>query len=62
MSYTYDQLKEAVDVVLGQFDFGKNGYLYANEALTVINTAFQHMKVNRQVTAKEVDDLYAAAY
>jgi Ca2+-binding EF-hand superfamily protein len=60
MSYSEEQLRQAVDAVFNQFDADKSGLLDANEVLALINTALQHMKANRQATQKEVNDLIAA--
>ena len=50
MSYSDDQLRQAVDAVFGKYDTDKNGTLEVAEVSNLINDALNHMKANRQVT------------
>mgnify|MGYP000893399600 FL=1 len=50
MSYSDDQLRQAVDAVFGKYDTDKNGTLEAGEVFNLINDALKHMNANRQVS------------
>ena len=54
MSYSDQQLREAVDAVFGQFDADKNGTLDSNEVGNLINAALAHMQSGKKVTQQEV--------
>lgn len=60
MSYSDQQIREAVDAVFGQFDTDKSNSLDANEVRNLINAALNHMKANRQVSQEEVNKFIAA--
>lgn len=55
MSYTDQQLRDAVDQVFNQFDKDNNHHLDRNEVVNVINQALAHLKANRQASQQEVD-------
>ena len=60
MSYSDQQLREAVDAVFGKYDTDKSNSLDANEVYNLINDALAHMKSNRKVTQAEVNQFIAA--
>ena len=57
MSYTEQQLKDAVDAVFQQFDKDNSGTLDSNEVSNLINAALKHMNSPRVASQKEVDAL-----
>lgn len=61
MSYSNEQLRQAVDAVFGQFDADNSGTLDKNEVSNLVNAAFAHINANRQCTPEEVEALVAAA-
>jgi Ca2+-binding EF-hand superfamily protein len=61
MSYSDQQLRDAVDAVFGQFDADKSGSLDANEVGNLINAALKHMSAGRQVSQQEINQFLKAA-
>ena len=59
MSYTEQQLKDAVDAVFQQFDKDNSGTLDSAEVRSLVNAALKQMNANRSATEKEVDALIA---
>ena len=57
MSYSEQQLKDAVDAVFQQFDKDNSGTLDSNEVSNLINAALKHMNSPRVASQKEVDAL-----
>lgn len=57
MSYSEDQLRQAVDAVFAQYDKDKNGTLESAEVTSLINDALTHMKAGRQASPEEVTAL-----
>ena len=57
MSYSEQQLKDAVNAVFQQFDKDNNGTLDSGEVLNLINAALKHMNANRLATEAEVQAL-----
>lgn len=47
MSYSDQQLREAVDAVFNQFDTDKSGTLEANEVSSLINAALKQINAGR---------------
>lgn len=60
MSYSDQQLREAVDAVFHKYDTDSSQSLDASEVLNLINDALGHMKSNRKVTQQEVNQFIAA--
>jgi Ca2+-binding EF-hand superfamily protein len=60
MSYSDQQLRDAVDAVFNQFDADKSGYLDSNEVANLINAAFTHMKAGKKVSQDDVDQFIKA--
>ena len=60
MSYTDQQLRDAVDAVFGKYDTDNSQSLDAAEVTSLINDALKHMKSNRQVSNAEVQQFVAA--
>jgi Ca2+-binding EF-hand superfamily protein len=60
MSYSDQQLRDAVDAVFTQFDADKSGHLDANEVGNLINAALKHMNAGRQVSQQEVNQFIKA--
>ena len=60
MSYSDQQLREAVDAVFHKYDTDNSQSLDASEVLNLINDALGHMKSNRKVTQQEVNQFIAA--
>lgn len=54
MSYSDQQLRDAVDAVFNNFDADKSGYLDQNEVGNLINQALAHMNSGRKVSQQEV--------
>jgi hypothetical protein len=50
MSYSDQQLRDAVDAVFNKYDTDKSNSLDANEVCNLINDALAHMKSNKKVT------------
>lgn len=50
MSYSDDDLKNAVNAVFDAYDKDRSGTLEANEIMCLINDALKHMGQGRQVT------------
>lgn len=50
MSYSDQQLRDAVDAVFNQFDADKSGSLDSTEVASLINAALTHMNAGRQVS------------
>lgn len=50
MSYTDQQLRDAVDAVFSQFDTDGSNTLDAKETFNLINAAFKHMGGTKTVT------------
>lgn len=60
MSYTDQQIRDAVDAVFNQFDTDKSNSLDNNEVRNLINAALKHMNANRQVSQEETDKFVKA--
>lgn len=60
MSYSDEDLRNAVNAVFDAYDKDKSGTLEANEITLLINDALKHMGQNRQVTQNEVQQFIAA--
>lgn len=60
MSYTEEDLRNAVNAVFDAYDKDKSGTLEANEITLLINDALKHMNQNRQVTESEVQQFISA--
>lgn len=60
MSYSDEDLRNAVNAVFDAYDKDKSGTLEANEITLLINDALKHMNQNRQVTEAEVNQFIAA--
>jgi len=60
MSYSDQQLRDAVDAVFSKYDADNSNSLDSNEVTNLINDALKHMKANRQVSKAEVDQFVAA--
>ena len=60
MSYSDQQIRDAVDAVFGQFDKDNSNSLDSNEVFNLINAAFSKMSVNRQVSQDEVNNFVKA--
>lgn len=54
MSYSDQQIRDAVDAVFKAFDTDNSNSLDANEVQSLINAALKHMNANRQVNADEI--------
>lgn len=57
MSYSDQQLREAVDAVFGQFDNDGSNTLDQGEVANLINAALNQMGAGRQASAEEVNAL-----
>lgn len=60
MSYSDQQLRDAVDAVFTKYDADNSGTLEANEVGNLINDALSHMKKNKTVSPAEVQQFVAA--
>lgn len=60
MSYSDDDLRNAVNSVFDAYDKDKSGTLESNEISLLINDALKHMGQNRQVTQQEVNQFISA--
>lgn len=60
MSYSDQQLRDAVDAVFGQFDADGSGTLDRNEVTNLINAALNQMGAGRQASQEEVNGLIQA--
>lgn len=60
MSYSDNDLKNAVDAVFDAYDKDKSGTLEAAEITSLINDALKKMGQGRQVTQQEVNQFIAA--
>ena len=60
MSYSDDDLRNAVNAVFDAYDKDKSGTLEVNEVRNLINDALKHMGQNREVTKAEVEQFVAA--
>lgn len=60
MSYSDQQLRDAVDAVFDQFDADHSGTLDSNEVGNLINAALKHMNAGRQVSQQEVNQFVKA--
>ncbi len=60
MSYSDQQIRDAVDAVFGQFDKDNSNSLDSKEVFNLINAAFSKMSVNRQVSQDEVNNFVKA--
>jgi Ca2+-binding EF-hand superfamily protein len=60
MSYSDDDLRNAVNAVFDAYDKDKSGTLEVNEVRLLINDALKHMGQNREVTKAEVEQFVAA--
>ena len=60
MSYSNEQLRQAVDAVFANFDADNSGTLDKGEVFNLINAALAHMNANRQCTQEEVEALVSA--
>lgn len=50
MTYTEDQLRQAVDAVFAKYDADKSGTLESGEVFNLINDALNHMGSQHKVT------------
>lgn len=55
MSYTDDDLRNAVNAVFQSYDKDRSGTLEINEVKILINDALKHMGQKKQVTESEVE-------
>lgn len=55
MSYSDQDLRNAVDQVFNQFDQDKSHTLDRSEIVKVLNQLFINLKANRQASQQEVD-------
>jgi len=60
MSYSDQQLRDAVDAVFSKYDADNSNSLDSNEVTNLINDALKHMKANRQVSKTEVEQFVTA--
>ncbi len=60
MSYSDDDLRNAVNAVFDNYDKDKSGTLEANEITQLINDALKHMGQGRQVSQQEVNQFISA--
>ena len=60
MSYSDEDLRNAVNAVFDAYDADKSGTLEANEVRKLINDALKHMGQNREVTQAEVNQFISA--
>ena len=60
MSYSDEQLRQAVDAVFSQFDADNSGTLDRNEVCNLVNAALNQMGAGRQATPEEVNGLIQA--
>ena len=60
MSYSDEDLRNAVNAVFDAYDTDKSGTLEANEVRNLINDALKHMGQNRQVTEAECNQFIQA--
>ena len=60
MSFSDQQLRDAVDAVFNQFDTDKSGYLDSTEVSNLINAALKHMCAGKQVSQQEVNQFVKA--
>lgn len=60
MSYSDQQLKDAVDAVFKTYDKDNSNSLDTNEVGALINDALKHMGSNRQVTPAEISQFVNA--
>ena len=60
MSYSDEDLKNAVNAVFDVYDKDKSGTLEADEICQLINDALKHMGQNRNVTQQEVQQFIQA--
>ena len=60
MSYSDDQLRQAVDAVFAKYDSDNSGTLDSNEVANLINDALKHMGHARQVNQAEINQFIKA--
>ena len=60
MSYSDEQLRNAVNAVFDAYDTDKSGTLESDEITKLINDALKHMGQKRSVNKQEVDQFIAA--
>jgi Ca2+-binding EF-hand superfamily protein len=60
MSYSDDDLRNAVNAVFDAYDKDKSGTLESNEITLLINDALKHMGQGREVTQNEVNQFISA--
>ena len=60
MSYSDQQIRDAVDAVFKQFDTDNSNSLDQQEVFNLINAALKHMNANRQVSQDEVNKFIKA--
>jgi Ca2+-binding EF-hand superfamily protein len=60
MSYSDQQLRDAVDAVFKKYDTDNSNSLESTEVFNLINDALSHMKANRQVSQAEVNGFVQA--
>lgn len=60
MSYSDDDLRNAVNAVFDSYDKDKSGTLEADEITVLINDALKHMGQGRSVTQAEVQQFISA--
>ena len=60
MSYSDQQLRDAVDAVFSQFDADNSNTLDRGEVTALINAALNQMGANRQASPEEINGLIQA--
>ena len=60
MSYTDDQIRQAVDAVFAKYDKDNSGSLDKKETFNLINDALAQMNSGRQVSQAEVEQFIKA--
>jgi Ca2+-binding EF-hand superfamily protein len=60
MSYSDDDLRNAVNAVFDAYDKDRSGTLESNEITLLINDALRHMGQGRQVSQQEVNQFISA--
>lgn len=61
MSYTEEQLKQAVDQIFIKYDKDHSGFLDFSESTQIVYDALKSMNTGRQPTEQDVKDLLDAA-
>jgi Ca2+-binding EF-hand superfamily protein len=60
MSYSDQQLRDAVDAVFGNYDTDNSGTLESTEVTNLINDALKQMNAGRQVSQQETNQFIKA--